>query len=152
MAIRDLFKVSRKTFFDPAGWLNYSGLKSMNQSLFALLGAVFTKETPVREETFEEALARMQLTSEEAEVRGQQYRFYAWIFLVCGASVFLYAFYLITFHHTIAGFILALASSLLFCAQAFRFNFWSFQIRSRRLGVSLKEWRQHFFAKSEHTP
>lgn len=150
MAIRDIFKVSRKTFFDPASWSNYNGMKDMNRSLFAMLGELFTPEKPLREETFEEAMARLALTPEEVEKRKTLFRQYTWIFFGLGVILFLYAFYLIIVHHTIAGFVLAFATSLLFLVQAFRFDFWAFQIHSQRLGVSFKEWRQHFFAKSEH--
>ena len=40
MAVRDAFKVSRKTFFNPRAWFNYDEFKGQNNALWNLLRGV----------------------------------------------------------------------------------------------------------------
>lgn len=45
-------------------------------------------------------------------------------------------------------FIVFLAVTALFLAQAFKFHFWLFQLQQGRLGCTWKEWLNHFLKKS----
>ncbi|MFZ2314935.1 MAG: type IVB secretion system protein IcmV [Gammaproteobacteria bacterium] len=143
MAIKDVLKVSRKTFFNPSGWIDAEAIKNNNSAIFTVLKNLFRKDKPVREETFEQAMERMGVT--EAEVNGIEvnYRTYSLIFLVCGFLVFGYSLYLLFSLHTFSGWLLATAAMALFFAQAFRYDFWAFQIKQRKLGCTFAEWKQY---------
>ena len=95
MAIRDVFKLSRKTFINPRGWLGYDMLKEQTLTLWSLLKAMFTPAKPTREETFEQALQRLELTEEQVDATAVSYRYYALILVVCGLLSFAYAFFLL---------------------------------------------------------
>lgn len=96
---------------------------------------------PAHPETFDEAVARLQLTEEDLANRSKNYLQLA-IFcgflglLVLGYSVYL--FWLLDVAPAILSFLLA----LLVFVYAFRFHFWFFQIKHRKLGCTLREWWQ----------
>src|SRR5579885_1056091 len=140
MPIRDVFKITRKTFFNPAGWIDFDALKSQNQTIFSTIKALFSAPQPERQETFEEAMQRLGLTEEDVTKTARVYRWYAVVFFLLGFIAFVYAFYLLFGHYTITGWLLGLGASGLFLVQAFKYDFWSFQMRSRKLGLTVSEW------------
>lgn len=142
MAIRDIFKISRKTFFDPAGWLDYESLKYQNQTIWVVLKNLFTRPRPQREETFNAAMKRLKLSEEDVQYGAKNYRLFAIGFFLIGLLVFFYSFYLLFRHVTFFGWILGLAVSALFLAQAFKYDFWSLQMRRRKLGLTFADWKK----------
>lgn len=144
MAIRDIFKFSRKTFLNPVGWIDYDGLKANYQTVRDILKNSTSIDIPLREETFEEAMVRLDLTEADVQARAKNYRYYALLFLVLGVIVVVHAFYLLFTHGTFAGFIIGIATATLFLGQAFKFDFWSFQMRRRKLGATFGEWKSSF--------
>lgn len=143
MPVPKLFKVTRKTFLDPAGWLDLDTLKNQNRTIFQTIKNIFSVNKPLREETFEEAVERLQLTEEDIQYSFKTYKQYAIWFSVLGLLVFLYAFYLIFRYSSITGWLLGIATSALLFSQAFKYDFWAFQIKSRKLGKTFDEWKQN---------
>ena len=141
MAIRDIFKISRKTFVNPTGWIDYESLKTQNKTIWEVLKNLFSVRKPLYQETFEEAQARLSLTEEDIQLSIKNYRLYALLFLLLGLIVLFYSFYLLFRHGTFTGWLLGIASSGLFFSQAFRFDFWAFQIKRRKLGATFAEWK-----------
>lgn len=141
MAIRDVLKVSRKTFFNPTGWLGLNMLKGQSIWLWSTLMLIFTPVKPTREETFEAAMQRLHLTEEDVKDGALTYRYYALGFLVLAIIAFAYAFFLLFGHFSILGWFLGLAVSALFASQAFQYDFWSLQMRRRKLGLTFADWR-----------
>lgn len=143
MAIGDVFKITRKTFFNPSAWINYDYVKAQNKTMWGIIKDMITLQQPAgTEETFEQAIKRMGLTKEDVENSAANYRAYALGFAIFGVVSFCYAFYLIFVHSTVTGWMLAIGTSALFFAQAFRYDFWAFQMRRRKLGATFAEWRQ----------
>ncbi len=62
MPIKDLFKVSRKTFFNPAGWVGYGWVKDQTILFWDLVRDQFKPAKPERTETFAEAVTRLKLS------------------------------------------------------------------------------------------
>ena len=142
MPVSDIFKVSRKTFFNPSGWLGWNGLKSFNAIIFAILRPLFSPSVPEREETFDEAMARLGLTDVEVQERIKTYRTYALAFLLFAIFTFAYSFYLLFSHTSFLGMLLGFVVTGLFLSQAFKYDFWSLQMRQRRLGLTFEEWKR----------
>lgn len=140
MAIRDLFKVSRKTFIDPRGWLGYDELKAYNRIIVTDLKQAMTPDKPDRVETFKEAIDRLGLTEADLEETSKRYLTYTVIFVILAAIAFATGFYLLLVHGTISGWILAFVCTVLLLVQAFRFHFWHFQMKYRKLGCTFSEW------------
>lgn len=144
MSALDPLKITRKTFFNPSAWLGYEQLKLHTSSLFGTLKAIFTVPTPTRQETFEEAMERQGLTEEDLADQEKTYYTYAMLFVLIGALVFIYGFYLLA-RSSLGGWMLAMACTSLFYAQAFKYHFYYFQIKQRKLGCTFAEWKHWLF-------
>ena len=149
MAIRQLFKVSRKTFFNPTGWLNYRVLEDQSKTVWDIFRNIFSVTQPARKETFKEAMNRQGLTDKDIDEGAYIYRVYAFFFLFLGILAILYAFYLIIKHGTFAGWLLSIAVSALCLGQAFKFDFWSYQMRKRHLGATFKDWKRDLLGNKD---
>jgi intracellular multiplication protein IcmV len=149
MAIRQIFKVSRKTFFNPSAWLDFDALKAQNKAMWGILKTLFIIPKPTGEETFEQAMQRQGLSETDIQVTINNYRWYTWLFLFLGVVVFVFAFYLLFYHGTLHGWLLAMAASALFFSQAFKYDFWAFQIRKRKLGCTFAEWKHDRFGNKD---
>lgn len=148
MATPEIFKVSRKTFFNPSAWINYDGLKTNTQLAWAIISGLFVVPTPDREESFEQAKKRLKLSEADLEDTKRNYLLFALIFAALGLIVFVFSFYLLFFHRTFHAWLIGIPASGLFFAQAFRFHFWYFQIKHRKLGCTFEEWRRGFFERN----
>lgn len=145
MPLKDAIKISRKTFFNPRGWLGYDFVKAQTKYLWKNLafvfGGFFHPEKAEVTETFEEALARMGLTEKSVQENQQIYFNFAIFFLLVGLVLMgLWVFYLAEKHYS-ASFI-SLSLGLVLLAHAFKYHFWYFQIKHRKLGCTFAEWLQ----------
>lgn len=140
MPIKDVVKVSRKTFFNPSGWLGYNFLKAQFRITKDLLKDTFTPATPQRKETFQQAVKRLNLTEEDIKQREQNYLLYALFLAACGIVAFIFSGYLVFYYGSISGLILGLGATALFFVYAFRYHFWYFQTKNRKLGCTFDEW------------
>jgi intracellular multiplication protein IcmV len=141
MAIKDVFKVNRKTFFNPRGWIGYDELANQTQNIWDILKNLIAPAKPQRKESFTEAMQRLNLTEADLKEKSQTFINYTIGFILLGFCSFIFSFYYLLHHHTIAGFLIGLAVTILFATQAFRFHFWHFQIKHRKLGCTFAEWR-----------
>ncbi len=144
MAVRDIFKVSRKTFFNPTSWLDLEALIYQNKTIWSVLKGLFTKQTPERTETFDEAMKRQEMSEDDVTLLTTRFKNFALLFFGIGLLIFAYAFYLLFKHHTILGWLLSLAVSIYFFAQAFRYDFWALQLTRRTLGLTFADWKKHW--------
>jgi len=144
MAIKEILKVNRKTFFDPRAWLGYDYVKNQTLGLFGAFKTLFgtTIPTGVQEETFEEAKQRLNLTDKDIESTEMNYLLFTAFYASVGFVFVCVAFYFLISEAAFAAFVLALALSLVLFGQAFRSHFWYFQIKNRKLGCTFDEWRK----------
>ena len=140
MPLKDAVKVSRKTFFNPAGWLGYDMLKTQFRVTWDLIKTLFTVPIAQREETFDQAVTRFKLTDQQLNNISRNFLIYSAIFVACGILTVTFAFYLLIHHGTFAGLLLGIAAAAVFFTYAFRYSFWRFQIKNRRLGCTFDEW------------
>lgn len=141
MTVKDVFKVSRKTFFNPRGWIGYDNLKEQSKSIWGIVKPLFTSRKPVKEESFDQAMQRLRLTEQDIAVRKKNCWLLSRIFLGLGIVAFILGIYLVITAGTWHGLVLSLAVSALFMSQAFRYHFWHFQIKHRKLGCTFSEWK-----------
>jgi intracellular multiplication protein IcmV len=142
MPVKDALKVSRKTFFNPSAWLGYGQLKESTSAIWGVIKTLFVPAKPQRTETFEEAMVRFNVTEDELKEKQNVFLTYAYGFVLFAVCSFVIGFFLLIHHKTVLGWLLALAVTTLFLSQAFRYHFWYFQIKNRKLGCTFKEWRQ----------
>lgn len=142
MAIRDVFKVTRKTFFDPAAWIDFNALRANTRNVWGSLGGLFAPLPTGKTETFAEAMQRLGLKEEDIERTGRNYFIFAALFAAIGACLLVFGFYLLFYHIAIHGWLICMALVAFCFAQAFRFHFWYFQIKYRKLGCTFEEWKR----------
>jgi intracellular multiplication protein IcmV len=140
MALKDIVKVSRKTFFNPSSWFGVGQVKSSTFFIWDVVKGIFYPPVAQQKETFEEAKKRLHLSDAEIDQNGQDYLLYALVFLLLGAFTFIFTCYLLFKHSSFSGFLLGLAVTGLFLSQAFKYHFLFFQIKHRKLGCTFDEW------------
>lgn len=140
MAIKDIFKISPKTFFNPGAWLGMNELTAYTRIIGSTLKTTLTPDKPQRVETFAQALKRLNVTDADLQRNARHYRLYALIFATLAVAACLMSFYYLFHYGTFAGWLLAMMMAILFAAHAFRFDFWHFQIKHRVLGCTWDEW------------
>lgn len=141
MALKDVLKVNRRTFFNPRAWLGYDAVKSQTRLVVDLARDVLTTEKPERKETFEEAMKRLNVTEADVKTVSEDYLFYSILFTGFAALVFIASFVMLFYYDTFAGWLIALSIVAILLSQAFRFHFWHFQIKHRKLGCTFEEWK-----------
>jgi intracellular multiplication protein IcmV len=143
MALKDALKVTRKTFFNPKGWLGFDTLKESSQGFTGIMRGVFGQRPPAAEgepETFNEAMTRLGLTEEDIHRLQFTYFSYALLFFLMALGVIAYTIWLLI-HLYLYSFIIGVAIVGLLLAQTFRFHFLYFQIKHRKLGCTFEEWK-----------
>ncbi len=143
MAIKEALKVSRKTFFDPRGWFNYDALKEQTSTVWSISKGVLNPKPaqPEVKETFDGAMQRLHVKEEDLKDIGFTYLFFAGLFVVFGLSLLGFGIYLLISKYY-AGSILAIAFTAFLLSQAFKYHFWYFQVKNRKLGCTFEEWRR----------
>lgn len=146
MAVKDVIKVNVKTFFNPRAWLGYDLLKENTQTTFNIFKEVFAQPIPQpeREETFAQAVARFDLTDDMVAKVQKRYFTMALAFAVVAIIVLMIGIILVI-DSVFSGFILALSIATLFFAQAFKYHFWYFQIKHKKLGCTFQDWYRGLF-------
>jgi hypothetical protein len=144
MAVRDIFKVSRKTFFNPSAWLDYQALVNQNKIIWGIISGLKERPEVGESETFDEAMKRQQLTEKDIQDGIGTYRGLALVFVILSVSSLAYAFYLAIRHYSLTGFLLAMAVAALFGSQAFKYDFWALQMTRRQLGLTFKDWKRQY--------
>ncbi len=129
--------------FLPAGSIRQMvGVREISNAATAIndvaLRLVGGKE-PKNPTTFADAVARLQLTEAEIDEKAQSLFRMAMFFLAFAVGMFAYAMYLF-WQSSPHGAFAATGISLVIFAMAFRYHFWFFQVKHRKLGCTFKEW------------
>jgi intracellular multiplication protein IcmV len=140
MGIRSLLKVSRKTFFDPKAWVDYETVKTSNKTIWDSIKGLFVPVQTGNKETFVEAMARFGLKESDIELTQKNYFMISIVLAGLGLIATIFAFYLLFAVKSFQGWLLSMAVIALLLSQAFKYNFWAFQIKHRKLGCTFDEW------------
>lgn len=128
-----------KPFVDVPRWIGYDQLKGMTGWLGGLIKRTFVTEQSEHSETFEQSMVRLKLTEQDLVQRTIEFKRLLVFWLFIFAMVLVYAAYLAGIGSWV-GFAVSMSVALLTLSQVFRYHFWLFQIRSRKLGCTLSEW------------
>ena len=131
-------------------WMSFNTLKENTGKTTDMVKGVFTPEKATRKETFSQAMARLRLTEKDLAEREKEFMHLFLFFLGLGLCVIAYAVYMAIVGKFMIAFI-AICIALYTFSQAFRFHFWLFQLKNRKLGCTLKEWFHSQIDKSSTT-
>lgn len=145
--IRNILKVSRKTFINPTAWVDLDSIITQNKTIWSIFKSVITPLAAGEAETFEEVVNRNGLTEKDIHDGMITYRTLAFVFVVLASCCLFYMGYLVVKYGAFVSAILALAVAGLFFSQAFKYDFWAFQMRQRKLGLTVADWKQQYLGK-----
>lgn len=129
-------------------WMGWDIIKASSRYVWILGKSLFVPQKAEHNETFQEALARLNLTEADLQERHKEFLRLFLVYGAIGIAITAYSFFLF-YTLSFAGGILALVVAALAFAMAFRFHFWLFQIKHRKLGCSVREW---WHSKIEDNP
>ena len=128
-----------KTFLDIPAWMGWPRLKSSGQAIGTTAKRLFIPQKADIKEEFHEAVARLQLSENDLQEKQRTFLKLCIIFVFMGFALLSYAIYLAWQAYVNSAFV-TLSLTLLLFAIAFRYHFWYFQVKQRRLGCTLKDW------------
>lgn len=120
-------------------WMSWDYISDTTGRLKNTVDDLITPEKPKYKETFSEAMIRLNLTEEDLQQRKKEFSRLFYFFLLISLAIIGYAVYLASNHH-FGGCLISFCLACYTLSQAFKWNFWLFQIRNRKLGCSVKEW------------
>ncbi len=121
-------------------WSDFDRTRSFTNYLVAGFFRMFVPQGKAdKGESFDAAIARMNLSDQDLQAK--QSALYRLSILMCTAAIFIFGYaiyhlYYGSYRAVIISFILMLIA----LALAFRYHFWYFQIKTRKLGCSISEW------------
>ncbi len=127
--------------FNVRTWVDFDRMRSFTYYLLNGFRKMFIPGSSEREpgESFESAKERLNLT--EQELVSRQRALFRLSLLMSGGAlvIFAYAIYHLYYGNYRAT-IISLVLMLIAFALSFRYHFWYFQIKERKLGCTFKEW------------
>ena len=130
-----------KPLVNVRAWMDTDSLGSNAVGIVRMIKLYFVPSSvdSVRRESFAEAKQRFQLEDKTISAMQRTFGRMALVFSVITLMACVYTVYLFLYG-TWSAILVALALSTLAAVLAFRYHFWWFQIRSRTLGYTFKEW------------
>jgi intracellular multiplication protein IcmV len=120
-------------------WMSLEQAKDTWYRTKLLIQGLIIPQKSSRIETFEQAMQRLALTENDLQQRQREFTRLCYIFLCMGITVIIYAGYMISQTHHVSA-LISFCLALYAFSQAFRFHFWLFQVRNRKLGCTINEW------------
>lgn len=120
-------------------WLGYSAIKDSIGQIKSTVQPSFTVEHAEQQEDFDAAIDRLHLTQEDLASREREFTKLFCIYLLAAIALFGYSIYLFV-RGNWGGGLMTLGITLYPINLAFKFHFWLFQIKNKKLGCSLKDW------------
>jgi intracellular multiplication protein IcmV len=136
-------KKGLKWFFKPAvsvkSWVSWDMVKDNTQYVKDSWDNIRQVPKAARVETFEQAIARLNLTEADLKERQGNFLRLALILIAFTLITLLYTLYLLWSGEFGSG-ALAFVVSLISAVTAARYHFWYFQVKNRKLGCTIREW------------
>jgi len=130
---------SVKSLFNVRAWVSYDHLKAGTRSLFQLGRGLLVPKKSTTQESFEQAKARLDLDDEKLDAKANHLFRIAILFVVFAIALLGYALYHAMKGHWLAT-LISFSLTFLMLSLAFRYHFWFFQIKHKKLGCSFSEW------------
>lgn len=149
MKVFKTVKKVAKPYVDVQSWVGFDYLaSSMTRTVNMVKSLVIPKKLTASQLTdFEEAKKKYNLSETDIAARKQEFKILYYTFLTLLIITFGYTCYLMV-KGTIHSIIISLAVNIVLLGQCFRYSFWIFQLNSRKLGCTFKEWLHNFRGKS----
>ena len=130
-----------KRIINVRSWIDWDRMKSLTLYLWMGIKKLFVPQKAKSTESFDSAMKRLKLTEKDILERQAGLLRLTLLMLFCAVLLFIYTLYLLV----TGGFKGSIISSIVMAVAlvlAFRYHFWYFQIKKRKLGCSIHEWLQ----------
>lgn len=128
-----------RRIFNVRAWFDYDRMKGWTDYLLSGIKKMFVPQKQVATESFAEAVKRMQLTEDDLQIKENSLWRLSVVMLILSVFILIYAIYQLIAGTWIAS-VISLVVMMIGLALAFRYHFWYYQIKARKLGVSVQEW------------
>ncbi len=125
--------------FKIKSWLDLDRIESGYQYVKEQASTYFIPSTPKTNESFDLAKTRLKLSDEDLLVREKGLFRLSVIMMIAAIVIFIYSMYNL-FYGYYAALLVSIVVNMLALVMAFRYHFWYFQIKNKRLGCSVHEW------------
>ena len=138
-------------------WFDWERMKSFTGFVGNIFKRLFMAETekdadeaanPPLTESFDTAQKELKLSDDDLLIRQKALHRLSILMATFAVGIFIYAIYHFFFGTFLAG-ILSLVIMMVALALAFRYHFWYYQIKNRKLGCSLDEWLKKGFLRAK---
>jgi len=128
-----------KPFIAVRTWTDADHHIETGRNLKAVFKRLFTPAKAEREESFQQAMDRLDIEDKDLRTRLKEFLFLVAVFLIVAMLLFIYTVHLVMQLHFRAA-AMALGATFLSLSLAIRYDFWRFQIKQQKLGCTLREW------------
>lgn len=125
---------------DVRRWFAVDEVAAGGRAVASAYRDLFTKTSIKRQETFEEAVQRLQLSEVVLKKQKRNFLFFSFFYLLVGMGLTWYAFYLLLNKGFALAFFVCFIMGILMLSYAYKEHFWYMQISRRKLGCTFKEW------------
>lgn len=126
-------------YIRPKKWISWDFLSSNTQQNIDLVKDAFKVSQPTRKESFKQAMHRHGVSEHELKRLQTRYVLFSYFFLTLGLGVVFYATQALS-NSYFSQFSASICLSFFIFSMAFRYNFWAYQIRVKKLGCTFKQW------------
>lgn len=120
-------------------WMSWDYISETTGRIKDTVSDLATPQKAKYNETFEEAMIRLNLTESDIAQRKTEFTRLFYLFIFIGLAIIGYAIYLAYLGH-FGGCLISFCLAGFCFANAFKWHFWLFQLRHRKLGCTVKEW------------
>lgn len=126
--------------FDIWSWINLDYLKEVLLIITNTIKSLFIPAKAEIEEDFEQAVERLQISEQDLKAREKEFTKLMLIHMLFSIALFGYCMYLAITTGDWKGTLITFALTILSLIHAFKYHFWIYQIKNRKLGSSVKDW------------
>jgi intracellular multiplication protein IcmV len=146
MALKKIFKHTIQPILSVRKWIDFSQWRRASQIGWQTVHDLFSIHSVKNGVSFEDSMQQFGLSENDLISRQQRFQYLTRFWLILGGLVGIYSLYLIVNGFFLSFLYMTALNTIILC-QAFRYHFWSFQIKQRRLGCTLQEWWRNTITK-----
>lgn len=125
--------------FNIRTWSDFDRMKAFTIYLQTGISRLFIPRKATATQSFNEALKQYQITERGLAKRQKSLLRTSILMCLLALGLFVYAIYLMTIYAW-GAVLLSLTVMMMALVLAFRYHFWFFQIKRRKLGCTIQEW------------
>jgi hypothetical protein len=136
-----------KPFVNFPKWMGLTRLVANARGIKKSIEDIRVHRPTVRVETFEQAMTRLHLTEKDIELRKRTCLILSIVYSLTTFLLLIYTLYLII--HLRLGAIIGLLITGLMAVFAYRESFWHFQMKTRKLGNTYRDWLSYMLRRGK---